>query len=308
MPGLPDVHPRPGLPVAVTVYEVGPRDGLQAEAAIIPVEVKLELIDRLGAAGLTVIEATSFVAPSWVPQLADAEQVMAGLQRRPGVRYPVLAPNRRGFDRAVAAGADEVAVFVSATETFAARNLNTTVDGAIAMATPVIEAARERDLRVRGYVSMAFGDPWEGRVDPEQTASVAARLFALGCATVSLGDTIGVGTPGQVQVVLQTVAAAGVPLSQVALHLHDTYGQALANVLAGLEAGVTEFDASTGGVGGCPFAESATGNLATEDLVWMLDGLGIEHGLDLSALVRTSRWLAEHLGRPSPSRVVSALG
>jgi hydroxymethylglutaryl-CoA lyase len=201
-----------------------------------------------------------------------------------------------------------VAVFVAATETFASRNLNTTLDGAIAMAAPVIEAARERDLRVRGYVSMAFGDPWEGRVDPEQTASVAARLFALGCATVSLGDTIGVGTPGQVQVVLQTVAAAGVPLSQVALHLHDTYGQALANVLAGLEAGVTEFDASTGGVGGCPFAKSATGNLATEDLVWMLDGLGITHGLDLSVLVRTSRWLAEHLGRPSPSRVVAALG
>jgi hydroxymethylglutaryl-CoA lyase len=307
MPGLPDVYPRPGLPTAVTVYEVGPRDGLQAEAAIIPVEVKLQLIDRLGDAGLSVIEATSFVAPSWVPQLADAEQVMTGLHRRPGVRYPVLTPNRRGFDRAVAAGADEVAVFVSATETFATRNLNTTVGGAIAMAAPVIEAARARDLRVRGYVSMAFGDPWEGRVDPEQTAAVTARLFALGCATVSLGDTIGVGTPGQVQVVLQTVAAAGVPLSQVALHLHDTYGQALANVLAGLEAGVTEFDASTGGVGGCPFAGSATGNLATEDLVWMLDGLGIEHGLDLSTLVRTSGWLAEHLGRPSPSRVVAAL-
>jgi hydroxymethylglutaryl-CoA lyase len=307
MPGLPDVHPRPGLPRAVTVYEVGPRDGLQAEAAIVPVSVKLELIDRLGGAGLTVIEATSFVAPSWVPQLADAEQVMAGLRRRAGVRYPVLTPNRRGLDRAVAAGADEVAVFVSATETFASRNLNTTRDGAMAIAAPVIGAARERGLRVRGYVSMGFGDPWEGRVDPEQTASVAARLFALGCATVSLGDTIGVGTPGQVQVVLQTVAATGVPLSQVALHLHDTYGQALANVLAGLEAGVTEFDASTGGVGGCPFAKSATGNLATEDLVWMLDGLGIAHGLDLSALVRTSRWLAEHLGRPSPSRVVAAL-
>ena len=288
MPGLPDVHPRPGLPTAVTVYEVGPRDGLQAEATIVPVAVKLELIDRLGDAGLTAIEATSFVAPSWVPQLADAEEVMAGLQRRPGVRYPVLTPNRRGFDRAVAAGADEVAVFVSATETFAQRNLNTTLDGAIAMAGPVIDAARNDGLRVRGYVSMAFGDPWEGRVDPERTAAVTARLFALGCATVSLGDTIGVATPGQVQVVLQTVAAAGVPLAQVALHLHDTYGQALANVLAGLEAGVTEFDASAGGVGGCPFAQSATGNLATEDLVWMLDGLGIEHGLDLTALVRTS--------------------
>ena len=174
---------------------------------------------------------------------------------------------------------------MSATETFAQRNLNTTLDGAIAMAGPVIDAARSDGLRVRGYVSMAFGDPWEGRVEPERTAAVTARLFALGCATVSLGDTIGVATPGQVQVVLQTVAAAGVPLAQVALHLHDTYGQALANVLAGLEAGVTEFDASAGGVGGCPFAQSATGNLATEDLVWMLDGLGIEHGLDLTALV-----------------------
>jgi hydroxymethylglutaryl-CoA lyase len=307
MPGLPDVHPRPGLPAEVTVYEVSPRDGLQAEATIVPVPIKLELIDRLGAAGLTAIETTSFVAPSWVPQLADAEQVMAGLQRRPGVRYPVLTPNRRGLDRAVAAGADEVAVFVSATETFAQRNLNTTLDGAIALAEPVIENARGADLRVRGYVSMAFGDPWEGRVDPEQTAAVTARLFALGCATVSLGDTIGVATPGHVQTVLQTVAAAGVPLSQVALHLHDTYGQALANVLAGLEAGVTEFDASAGGVGGCPFAGSATGNLATEDLVWMLDGLGIAHGLDLDGLVRTSRWLAEHLGRTSPSRVVAAL-
>ncbi|HZA71993.1 MAG TPA: hydroxymethylglutaryl-CoA lyase [Propionibacteriaceae bacterium] len=307
MPGLPDVHPRPGLPASVTVYEVGPRDGLQAEATTVPVEIKLELIDRLGDAGLTVIEATSFVAPSWVPQLADAEQVMTRLKRRPGVRYPVLTPNRRGFDRAVAAGADEIAVFVSATETFAQRNLNTTVDGAIAMAEPVIEAARIDSLRVRGYVSMAFGDPWEGRVDPDRVAAVTARLFALGCATVSLGDTIGVATPGQVQVMLQTVAAAGVPLGQVALHLHDTYGQALANVLAGLEAGVTEFDASAGGVGGCPFAKSATGNLATEDLVWMLDGLGIEHGLDLGLLVRTSRWLAEHLGRPSPSRVVAAL-
>ena len=308
MPGLPDVHPRPGLPSAVTVYEVGPRDGLQAEAAVVPVAVKLELVERLGAAGLGVIEATSFVSPTWVPQLADAEDVMAGLHRRPGVRYPVLTPNRRGFDRAMAAGADEVAVVVSATETFAARNLNTTLDGALALAAPVIEAARDRDLRVRGYVSMAFGDPWEGRVDPERTAAVTARLFALGCATISLGDTIGVATPGHVQVVLQTVAAAGVPLGQVALHLHDTYGAALANVLAGLEAGVTEFDASAGGLGGCPFAGSATGNLATEDLVWMLDGLGIASGVDLPALVATSRWLADHLGRPSPSRVVAALG
>jgi hydroxymethylglutaryl-CoA lyase len=269
--------------------------------------VKLELIDRLGEAGLTAIETTSFVSPAWVPQLADAEEVMAGLNRRPGIRYPVLTPNQRGFDRAVAAGADEVAVFVSATATFAARNLNTTVEGALAMAAPVVDQARARGVPVRGYVSMVFGDPWEGRVDAEQAAAVAARLFSLGCTTISLGDTIGVATAGQVHTVLQAVVDAGVPLAQIALHLHDTYGQALANVLAGLESGVREFDASAGGLGGCPFARSATGNLATEDLVWMLDGLGIAHGVDLHAVVRTSRWLAEQMGRPSPSRVVAAL-
>ncbi|HEV2930023.1 MAG TPA: hydroxymethylglutaryl-CoA lyase [Propionibacteriaceae bacterium] len=307
MPGLPDVYPRSGLPEAVSVYEVGPRDGLQAEPTSVPAAVKLELIDRLGDAGLVAIEATSFVSPAWVPQLADAEEVMAGLNRRPGVRYPVLTPNQRGLDRAVAAGADEVAVFVSATETFAARNLNSTVEGALTMAATVIERARALGLPVRGYVSMVFGDPWEGRVDVEQAASVIGRLFTMGCSTISLGDTIGVATAGQVHTMLQAVIAAGVPLPQVALHLHDTYGQALANVLAGLESGVTEFDASAGGLGGCPYAKSATGNLATEDLVWMLDGLGIAHGVDLHALVRTSRWLADRLGRPSPSRVVAAL-
>ena len=307
MPALPDVHPRAGLPEAVRVYEVGPRDGLQAEPANVPAAFKLELIDRLGDAGLVAIEATSFVSPRWVPQLADAEEVMAGLQRRPGVRYPVLTPNRRGYDRAVAAGADEVAVFVSATETFAARNLNSTVEGALAMAAPVIEHARARGMAVRGYVSMVFGDPWEGRVEVVQAAAVAARLFTLGCTTISLGDTIGVATAGQVQAVLEAVESAGVPRAQIALHLHDTYGQALANVLAGLECGVAEFDASAGGLGGCPYAKSATGNLATEDLVWMLEGLGITSGVDLRRLVRTSRWLADKLGRPSPSRVVSAL-
>ena len=307
MPGLPDVHPKPGLPDAVSVYEVGPRDGLQAEPTSVPAAVKLELIDRLADAGLAAIEVTSFVSPAWVPQLADAEEVMAGLHRRPGVRYPVLTPNQRGLDRALAAGADEVAVFVSATETFAARNLNSTVQGALAMAASVIEQVSAQGLGVRGYVSMAFGDPWEGPVGVEQVAAVTARLFTLGCTTVSLGDTIGVATPGHVLAVLQAVAAAGVPLAQVALHLHDTYGQALANVLAGLESGIREFDASAGGLGGCPYAKSATGNLATEDLVWMLNGLGIASGVDLPAVVRTSRWLADRLGRPSPSRVVAAL-
>jgi hydroxymethylglutaryl-CoA lyase len=308
MDALPAVHPRPGLPTRVTIYEVGPRDGLQAEKAVVPLPVKLELIDRLGEAGLADIEATSFVSPGWVPQLADAEELMAGLQRRPGVRYPVLVPNQRGFERAMASGADELAIFVSATETFAQQNLGTTLDGAIEMAAPVVAASLARGIPVRGYVSMCFGDPWEGVVDPARPAEVATRIAELGCSTISLGDTIGVATAGQVVTVLDRVEAAGVPRSRIALHLHDTYGQALANVLAGLEAGVTEFDSSAGGLGGCPYAKSATGNLATEDLVWMLDGLGIETGVDLTALVRTSRWLATELGRPSPSRVVMALG
>jgi hydroxymethylglutaryl-CoA lyase len=308
MDSLPAVHSRPGLPASVTVFEVGPRDGLQAEKAVVPVEVKLEFIDRLGEAGLAVIEATSFVSARWVPQLADADELMARLRRRPGVRYPALVPNQRGFERAMAAGAEELAIFVSATESFAKQNLGTTLDGAIEMAAPVVAAATVRGIPVRGYVSMCFGDPWEGRVEPERPAAVAARLLDLGCSSVSLGDTIGVATAGQVAAVLDRVEAAGVPLARVALHMHDTYGQALANVLAGLEAGVTEFDSSAGGLGGCPYAKSATGNLATEDLVWMLEGLGIESGIDLPTLAETSRWLATKLGRRSPSRVVTALG
>jgi len=248
------------------------------------------------------------VSARWVPQLADADELMAALRRRAGVRYPVLVPNERGFERALVAGADGIAIFVSATETFAKQNLGTTLDGAIEMAAPVVAAASVRGIPVRGYVSMSFGDPWEGAVDPESPAAIAARLVGLGCSTISLGDTIGVATAGQVAAVLHRVEAAGVSRDRIALHLHDTYGQALANVLAGLEAGITEFDSSAGGVGGCPYAKSATGNLATEDLVWMLDGLGIETGVDLASLVETSRWLATKLGRPSPSRVVAALG
>jgi hydroxymethylglutaryl-CoA lyase len=308
MDGLPAVHPRSGLPTRVSVYEVGPRDGLQAEETVVPLQVKLELIDRLGEAGLAIIEATSFVSARWVPQLADADDLMAGLRRRPGVRYPVLVPNERGFERALAAGADELAIFVSATETFAKQNLGTTLDGAIEMAAPVVAAAKRRGIPVRGYVSMCFGDPWEGKVEPAAPAAVAAQLIELGCSTISLGDTIGVATAGQVVAVINAAEAAGVPRDRTALHLHDTYGQALANVLAGLEAGIAEFDSSAGGLGGCPYAKSATGNLATEDLVWMLHGLGIETGVDLVKLAATSRWLATALGRPSPSRVVAALG
>lgn len=305
--GFPDPHPRADLPAEVRIYEVGPRDGLQAEEALVPTASKIEFLTRLAAAGLTRIEATSFVSPRWVPQLADAEAVMRALERAPGVGYPVLVPNLRGLSRAIAAGADEIAVFVSATERFAAENLGRSKTAALEMAAPVIAEARAAGFPVRGYVSMCFGDPWEGRVHPDQPAAVARTLVDLGCTTISLGDTIGVATAGQVSDVVDALEQAGVSKELIALHFHDTYGQALTNVLAGLEAGITEFDASAGGLGGCPFASSATGNLATEDLVWLLSGLGIETGIDLTGLVATSRWMAEILGRPSPSRVVAAL-
>jgi hydroxymethylglutaryl-CoA lyase len=259
------------------------------------------------AAGHTVVEATSFVHPKWVPQLADAEQLMRQLPRQAGVRYPVLVPNEKGLARAIEAGAAEVAIFASATETFARRNLNRTVAESLEMFAPVLATARQAGLPVRGYLSMCFGDPWEGPVPLPQVAAVAGRLLELGCTELSLGDTIGVATPGQVRALLVQLAEAGVPVDQLAVHFHDTYGQALANTLAALQAGVTIVDASAGGLGGCPYAESATGNLATEDLVWQLNGLGIHTGIDLDALVATSVWMAGQLGRPSPSRVVQAL-
>jgi len=305
--GLPDPSSWPGLPTRVTICEVGPRDGLQNESAVLDTAVKVEFIERLVAAGHTVVEATSFVHPKWVPQLADAQQVLAKLDRRPGVRYPVLVPNETGLARAIDAGAEEIAVFGSATETFARRNLNRTVAESLEMFAPVVASAKEHRLRVRGYLSMCFGDPWEGPVPLAQVAAVAGRLLALGCDEISLGDTIGVATPGQVRALLALLVSDGIELSRIAVHFHDTYGQALANTLAALQSGVSIVDASAGGLGGCPYAESATGNLATEDLIWQLTGLGIETGVDLDALVRTSAWMAGQLGRPSPSRVVRAL-
>jgi hydroxymethylglutaryl-CoA lyase len=312
---LPDVVADPSLPAAVTIWEVGPRDGLQNESAMVPAAVKVELIRRLVAAGLRTVEATSFVRPEWVPQLADAEEVVAALDLAGagdtggagGVRYPVLVPNARGLDRALALGVRDVAVFASATETFSRRNLNRSLAEADAMFAPIVERARAEGLGVRGYLSMCFGDPWEGRVPVEQVVRAGRRLLELGCDTLSLGDTIGVGTPGHVTALLTALGAADVPVSAIAVHFHDTYGQALANTLTALRLGVTTVDASAGGLGGCPYAKSATGNLATEDLVWMLDGLGIHTGVDLGALVATSTWLADRLGRPSPSRVVRAL-
>ena len=300
--------PLRGLPEHVTIYEVGPRDGLQNEQATIPTEVKAQFIARLAAAGLRTIEATSFVHPKWVPQLADADVLIRDLNRADGVRYPVLVPNERGLDRALDLGITDIAVFASATEAFAQKNLNRTLDSQILMFEPVVRRAREAGLTVRGYLSMCFGDPWEGEVPVEQVTWVGRQLLDLGCTELSLGDTIGVGTPGQVHAVLRSFVDAGTPIGELAVHFHDTYGQALANTLAALQLGVTTVDASAGGLGGCPYAESATGNLATEDLVWQLHGLGIDTGVDLAALVRTSIWMAEVLGRASPSRVVQAIG
>jgi hydroxymethylglutaryl-CoA lyase len=297
-----------GLPEQVTIYEVGARDGLQNESAVLPTEVKAEFLHRLAGAGLRVLEATSFVHPKWVPQLADASDLLLRrLVRTAGVDYPVLVPNERGLDRALDAGVQHIAIFASATETFAKRNLNRTLDEQFTMFEPVVKRALAEGLRVRGYLSMCFGDPWEGPVPPGQVAAVARRLAEMGCHRLSLGDTIGTGTPGHVDAVLDACVAAGAPIRQLAVHFHDTYGQALSNTLAALRRGVTTVDASAGGLGGCPYAESATGNLATEDLVWMLDGLGVAHGVDLDTLVATSVWMAERLGRPSPSRVVRAL-
>jgi hydroxymethylglutaryl-CoA lyase len=306
MSDLPMTVPAEGLPARVTIYEVGPRDGLQNEAALIPVEVKEELIRRLLAAGLPIVEATSFVHPQWVPQLADAEELMSRLGDL-GRDLPVLVPNERGLDRALELGCRHVAIFGSATETFAQKNLNRSLDDQFAMFEPVVRRARDAGLDVRAYVSMCFGDPWEGAVPVDQVVDVGRRLFDLGASQLSLGDTIGVGTAGHVGALVDAFAAAGTSRDDLALHFHDTYGQALSNVQAGLRAGVTTYDASAGGLGGCPYAKSATGNLATEDLVWLLTGLGIEHGVDLDALVATSTWLAGHLGRPSPSAVVRAL-
>lgn len=303
--------PDAALPARVTIYEVGPRDGLQNESGIVPVADKAEFIRRLDAAGLPIIEATSFVHPKWVPQLADAAelitQLIDGLGAR-GRQFPVLVPNERGLDRALELGCEHIAIFGSATETFAQRNLNSSLDAQFAMFEPTVRRARDSGMQVRAYLSMCFGDPWEGDVAVEQVVGVGKRLFDLGASQLSIGDTIGVGTTGHVVALLDAFNRAGLADDVLAMHFHDTYGQALANASAALRHGVTTFDASAGGLGGCPYAESATGNLATEDLVWMLHGLGIETGVDLPALVETSTWLAGVLGRPSPSRVVNALG
>jgi hydroxymethylglutaryl-CoA lyase len=288
------------------MVEVGPRDGLQNESAIVPTEVKVELIDRLTDAGLQAIEATSFVSPKWVPQMGDAAQVMAAIRRRPGVRYPVLTPNMKGFEAALAAACDEVAVFVAASETFSRKNINCSIAESLERARPVTDAARAHGVRVRGYISCVLGCPYEGDIAPERVRDVAAALKGMGCYEISLGDTIGTGTPGKTRKLIAAVSEA-VPIAEQAGHFHDTYGQALANVYAALEMGIATFDSSVAGLGGCPYAKGATGNVASEDVLYLLEGLSIETGVDMTRLRVAGQFISDFLGRASVSRVARAL-
>jgi len=294
------------LPAKVKIVEVGPRDGLQNEPTPVPVEVKVELIERLADAGLTVIEAGSFVSPKWVPQMADTDRVLAALKPRPGVSYPVLTPNMKGLEAALAAGAREVAVFGAASESFSRKNINCSIAESLDRFAPVVAAARAAGVAVRGYVSCALGCPYEGEIAPAAVAEVAGRLYEMGCYEISLGDTIGVGTPLKAQRMIEAVAAR-VPIERLAAHFHDTYGQALANLFAVLQLGVAVIDSSVAGLGGCPYARGASGNVATEDVVYMLDGLGIDCGVDLQRLAAAGRYICAQLGRAPASKVTQAL-
>lgn len=290
----------------VKIVEVGPRDGLQNEKTVVPTAVKHELIQRLAAAGLSTIEATSFVSPKWVPQMADNAQVMAGLDLTSTVSYPVLTPNLQGFTAALAAGAKEVAVFAAASEAFSQKNINCSIADSLQRFAPVLEAAQAAQVKVRGYVSCVLGCPYGETVTPQAVAKVAQQLLAMGCYEVSLGDTIGSGTPLTTRALIQ-VLSQEIPVTQLAGHFHDTYGMAIANVFAALEMGVTVFDASVAGLGGCPYAKGASGNVATEDVVWLMHKLGIHTGIDLSALVACAGWISQILGREPQSKVAKAL-
>ena len=289
----------------VRLVEVGPRDGLQNEPTEVPTQVKVELIERLAEAGLPAVEATAFVSPKWVPQMADHTEVLERIRRKPGVDYPVLAPNLKGFEAARAAGATEVAIFGAASEAFSKKNINCSIAESLERFRPVAQAARKADVKVRGYVSCVLGCPYEGDVAPERVAHVAAALYDMGCYEVSLGDTIGVGTPGKTKAMIEACAKR-VPIEKLAGHYHDTYGQALANIYASLELGVRTFDASIAGLGGCPYAAGASGNVATEDVVYMLNGLGLRTGVDLAKLVAIGRWICGLLGREPSSKVNKA--
>jgi hydroxymethylglutaryl-CoA lyase len=293
------------MPIRVRIVEVGPRDGLQNEAATVPTPVKIELIDRLSDAGLPAVEATAFVSPKWVPQMADNAAVIAGIRQKPGVAYPVLVPNLKGFEAALAAGAREVAVFGAASEAFSQKNTNCSIAESLARFAPVLEAAKANGIRVRGYVSVVLGCPYQGEVKPAAVAEVSAALYAMGCYEISLGDTIGVGTPGKTRAMLEAVARV-VPLDKLAGHFHDTWGQALVNVYAAMEFGVATFDSSVAGLGGCPYAKGATGNVATEDVLILMNGLGITTGVDFDKLFDTGQFISNHLGRKPVSKAAAA--
>jgi hydroxymethylglutaryl-CoA lyase len=295
-----------GLPEQVKIVEVGPRDGLQNEKTMVSTDIKVELIHRLCDAGLSVIEATAFVSPKWVPQMADASDVMARISRKPGVTYPVLAPNLKGLEAAIEAGATEVAVFGAASESFSQKNINCSIAESLDRFRPVVSAARDANIAVRGYVSCVLGCPYEGEIAPQKVADVAKALFDMGAYEISLGDTIGTGTPGKAQAMIEAVATH-VPIENLAAHFHDTYGQALANLLAVLQMGIATIDSSVAGLGGCPYAKGASGNVATEDVVYMLNGLGIDTGVDLEKLAETGSWITAKIGRASGSKANLAL-
>ena len=294
------------LPKAVKIVDVGPRDGLQNEAKSVPAQAKIAFIERLADAGLRSVEAGAFVSPKWVPQMADTAQVLAGLKRKAGTSYPVLVPNMKGFEAAVASNVDEIAVFGAASESFSQKNINCSIAESLERFAPVMAAAKDKRIRVRGYVSCVLGCPYEGEIAPQAVADVSAKLYEMGCYEVSLGDTIGVGTPSKAQAMLGAVAAR-VPVDRLAVHFHDTYGQALANILACLERGVAVADASTAGLGGCPYAKGAAGNVATEDVLYMLNGLGIETGVDLDQVARAGWAISDLLDRKPASKVSLAL-
>ena len=294
------------FPSRVKIVEVGPRDGLQNEKQTVPAAVKIELIRRLGDAGLPVIESGAFVSPKWVPQMADTADVLAGIDRRAGVTYPVLVPNEKGMEGAIAAGVGEIAVFAAASESFSQKNINCTIAESFDRFAPVMDMARANNIRVRGYVSCVAGCPYEGAIAPDAVADVSAKLFDMGCYEISLGDTIGMGTPIVTATMVRAVMAR-VPVEKLALHCHNTYGQALANIYTGLEMGVAVFDSSVGGLGGCPYAKGASGNVATEDVLYMLNGMGIETGVDINAVVDTAWFISNHLGRKPDSKVANAM-
>ncbi len=294
------------LPRQVRIVEVGPRDGLQNEKMEVPTKVKLELIERLADAGLPAVEATAFVSPKWIPQMADHTEVLEGIRRKPGVSYPVLTPNLKGFQAAHAAGATEVAIFGAASESVSQKNINCSIEESLERFRPVADAAKAANVKLRGYLSCVLGCPYEGDVPPQKVAEVAGALYDMGCYEVSLGDTIGVGTPGKTQQMIEAVAKR-VPLERLAGHYHDTYGQALANIYASMQLGMATFDSSVAGLGGCPYAKGASGNVATEDVVYMLHGLGIRTGVDLDKLVETGVWISSVLGREPVSKAGRAI-